>query len=368
MFADPVLVGAAGDVGNPGLVVEIPLHGLADAGLEGLCRLPAEFTFELAGVDGVATVVAGAVLNVGDLVLVGFAVGARAEFVEDGAQGMDDVEVGFFVPAADVVDLAHPARFEDAADGAAVVFHIEPVADLLAVAVDGQRLAGQRIVDAQRNELFREVVGAVVVGAVGGEHRQAVGVVVGAHEVVAGGLARRVRAVGFVAVGFGEGRIVLGKRAVDFVGGDVEKAEVVLRFGGEAVPVGAHGFEQAEGADDVGLDEIFRAVDAAVNVRLGRKIDDGAGLVLGEQPGDELEIADVALDEVVARVAAQGCEVFEVAGVGERVEVDDGFIGLRQPVEDEVAADEARCASDKNHFYPPAKVGIIPQRTISRPV
>ena len=127
---------------DPSLVVEIPLHGLADAGLEGFGGLPAEFAFDLAGVDGVAAVVTGAVLNVGDLLLVGLAVGARAEFVEDGTEGMDDVEVGLLVPAADVVDLAYPARFEDAADGAAVVFHVEPVADLLAVAVDGQRLAG----------------------------------------------------------------------------------------------------------------------------------------------------------------------------------------------------------------------------------
>ena len=231
MLADPILVSAAGDVAYPCLVVEIPLHGLADTGLERLGRLPAEFAFDLGGVDGVAAVVAGAVLDVGDLLFVRLAVGTRTEFVEDGAQGVDDVEVGHFVPAADVVDLAHPARLEDTADGAAVVFHIEPVADLLAVAVDGQGLAGQGVVDDQRNELFREVVGAVVVGAVGGEYRQAVGVVVGAHQMVAGGLARGVWAVGFVAVGFGEGGVVLVQRAVDFVGGDVEEAETVFRLG-----------------------------------------------------------------------------------------------------------------------------------------
>ena len=71
------------------------------------------------------------------------------------------------------------------------------------------------------------------------------------------------------------------------------------------VPVGAHGFEQAEGADDVGLDEVFRAVDAAVDVGFGGKIDDGAGLVLGKQLGDEVEVADVALDKDVARIALQ---------------------------------------------------------------
>ena len=309
LLADPVLVSAAGDIANPSLVVEVPLYGLLDAGLESLEGLPAEFAFDLGSVDGVAAVVAWAVLDVGDLLFVRLAVGTRAEFVEDSAQGVDDVEIGLFVPAADVVDLAHPASFQNAADGAAMVFHIEPVADLLTVAVDGQRLAGQGVVDAERDELFREVVGAVVVGAVGGEHRQAVGVVVGAHEVVAGGLARRVRAIRFVAMGFSEGGVVFFQRTVDFVGGDVENAEAGLRIGFKAVPVGANGFKQAEGADDIGLDEVFRAVNAAVDVRFGGEIDDGAGLMLSEEFGDEVEVADVALDEKMARVTLQGGEV-----------------------------------------------------------
>ena len=117
----------------------------------------------------------------------------------------------------------------------------------------------------------------------------------------------------------------------------------------QAVPVGADRFEQAEGADDVGLNEVFGAVDAAVDVRFGGKIDDGARLVLGEQPGDEIEVADVALDEEVARVAVQGGEVLEVAGVGERVKVDDRLVGLAQPVEDKIAADKACPTRDEDH-------------------
>jgi hypothetical protein len=54
---------------------------------------------------------------------------------------VDDFEVGALVAAADVVGLADAAVGEDGADGAAVVEDEEPVADLLAVAVDRQRLA-----------------------------------------------------------------------------------------------------------------------------------------------------------------------------------------------------------------------------------
>ena len=294
---------------------------------------------------------AGAILDVGNLILVRFAIGSGAEFIKDSAQGVNNVEVGLLVPAADVVDLAHPTRFKDAADGAAVVFHIEPVAYLLAVTIDGQRLASQGIVDTERDELFREVVRAVVVGAVGGEHWQTVGVVVGAHEMVAGGLARRVRAVGFVAVGLGEGGIMRGEGAVDFVGGDVEEAELFLGRFFELTVVRAHGFEQVEGADDVGLDEVFRTMDTAVDVRFGGEIDDGAGLVVGEEIHHEIEVADVAVDEHVTGVAIQRGEVLEIARVGKRVEVDDRLVRLRQPVEDEVAADEASTAGDKNHLF-----------------
>ena len=73
--------------------------------------------------------------------------------------------------------------------------------------------------------------------------------------------------------------------------------------------------------------------------------------MLGEEFGDEVEVADVALDENVARVALQGGEVLEVAGVGQRVEIDDRLIGLGQPVEDEVAADEAGSAGDEDRVH-----------------
>jgi hypothetical protein len=76
--------------------------------------------------------------------------------------------LGFFVPAADVVGFAQLAGLEHSPVGAAVVFHVEPVTHLQAVPVDGQRFACQGVDDHQRDEFFGEVVGAVVVGAIGG--------------------------------------------------------------------------------------------------------------------------------------------------------------------------------------------------------
>ena len=89
-----------------------------------------------------------------------------------------------------------------------MIADVEPVTYLHAVAIDGQWLVGQRVDDHQGDELFGEVVGAVVVAAVGSERGQAVGVVVGAHQMVASGFAGAVGAVGSVGVCFGEcGRV-----------------------------------------------------------------------------------------------------------------------------------------------------------------
>ena len=52
-----------------------------------------------------------------------------------------------------------------------------PIADVLALAVDRQIAPEQGVGDHQRDELLRELIGPVVVRAVGNEDRQAVGAV-----------------------------------------------------------------------------------------------------------------------------------------------------------------------------------------------
>ena len=63
--------------------------------------------------------------------------------VDDAADGLHHVEVLLFAIAADVVGFAGPAGFEHAPQCAAMVLDKEPVADVLPVAVDRQRLSLQ---------------------------------------------------------------------------------------------------------------------------------------------------------------------------------------------------------------------------------
>ena len=111
----------------------------------------------------------------------------------------------------------------------------------------------------------------------------------------------------------------------------------------------AHRFEQSEGALHIGLNERARAVDAAVHMALGSEVHNRAWLVLGQQAVEQGAVPDVALHEHMARVALQGGEAFQVAGVGQRVEVQHRFAGRGDPIEKEVRADEAGAAGDENH-------------------
>ena len=131
----------------------------------------------------------------------------------------------------------------------------EPVADLEAVAVDRERLGLQGVREHEGDEFFGELQGAVVVGAVGDEGGEAVGVVPGADEMVGGGLGGGVGGVGSVGGEFVEGGGGGGEGAVDLVGGDVEEAEGLLGFGGEGGVVGARGLEEGEGSVDVGAEK-----------------------------------------------------------------------------------------------------------------
>ncbi len=181
MLRHPVFVSTALHIGHPIGVGQVPLDGFADTGLKGLGRLPAQFRFELARVNRVAAVVAWAVGHVADLLGVRLSVSAGAQFVQQRAHCFDNFDVGLFVPAAHVVNLTQAPSFKHTADRAAMVFDVKPVPHLHAVAIHRQGLARQRVDDHQRNQLLGKMEGAVVVAAVGGEHRQAVGVVPGAH-------------------------------------------------------------------------------------------------------------------------------------------------------------------------------------------
>ena len=289
-------------------------------------RPPAQLALELRAVDGVAAVVAGAVGHPVEVL------GVPSHRLQDHAQDGDVVPLAV---GSDEVGLPRAALGEDVPDGAGVVLGVDPVADVLAAAVELGADAVDDVRDLPGDELLHVLVGAVVVGAVGDRGVQAVGAGPCAHEHVGTRLGGAIGARGLIRRLLGElGGVVERQVAVDLVGGDVVVADSVF----------ADGLQQAEGALHVGAEERLRVGDGVVVVGLGRVVHDR--VVAGDQPIEQLGVADVAHDELDA-VGGQPGDVLGVAGVGQLVQ--DGDVDVRVVVHDvvhEVAADEAAAARD----------------------
>ncbi len=146
-------------------------------------RPPAEFGLGLARVDGVAPVVAGTVGHEGDQPLV--RAGLRPQPVDDRAQGPDPSRLLRTERARREGRSRRSALLQHRDEAAGVILDVDPVALVLAVAVDGEVLALQRVERSSRDQLLGEVPRPVIVRAVGHQHRQAVGLVPGAGQVVA---------------------------------------------------------------------------------------------------------------------------------------------------------------------------------------
>ena len=115
-----------------------------------------------------------------------------AQFVKERADRPDDFEVRLFVVSAHVVALARAALVKDEVDRPAMIAHPEPVANVSARTVDGDRFVRETLADHRGDELFVVLPGAVVVRAVRDRDVHPVGARIGLDEKVGRSLARRI--------------------------------------------------------------------------------------------------------------------------------------------------------------------------------
>src|SRR5712691_11116918 len=161
----------------PRLVGPVPRHRRLERGIEGMPRRPAEVA-DPGRIERVAPVVPRPVPHRLDQRL------GLAEEPEDPARQVGVLDLG---AAPDVVDLTVAAPVQDQIDRLAVVEHVEPVPDVLAVAVEGERPVLDRIRDEEWGQRLRILVRAEVVRGAGDDDRQPVGRPVRARQQVAGG-------------------------------------------------------------------------------------------------------------------------------------------------------------------------------------
>ena len=183
VLLNPLAVSAGAHGGDPLGVVQIPAHRVPQAFVKAHRLLPAELVLELAAVYGVAAVVAGPVFDVGDERLE-LPHGLAGLFSDNFDKPVKEPDVFPLVLAADIVGLSDVSARHDGPHRGVVVYHVEPVANVLAVAVDREGFVFQHVEDHKRDELFWKLIGPVVVRAIRDSDREAIGVAIRLDEKV----------------------------------------------------------------------------------------------------------------------------------------------------------------------------------------
>ncbi len=109
--------------------------------------------------------------------------------------------------------------------------------------------------------------------------------------------------------------------------------------------------EEDGGAADIGVDEVERTVDGAIDVAFSREVDHRVDRVLGEDTSHCVGIPDVGVNEEVAvRVCrAHTFEARQMAGVGQSIDVDQPHVIVgRQREANEVRSDKAGATGDQD--------------------
>ena len=305
--------GFGGGLGGlpPLAVVRVPVDGGLQAGLEVRVRgRPAQFGPQFRGIDRVTAVMARTVLHPVERVLV------LSHHLQDHAKHGDVV---FLAVRADQVGLADPAFGQDRPHTAGMVLSVDPVAHVLAPAVQLRPLALEDVRDLAGNELLHMLVRTVIVAAVGNRGPQAVRAGPRAHQHVGRGLRTRVWAGRMVRGGLRElGRIIQSEVAIHLVRAHVVVADAVL----------AHGLEQTERAFHVRLEERFRVRDRIVVMGLGRVMHDR--VVARHDPVEQLGVADVAMHELDT-VLGKARDILDVARISQSVQ--HGHVHVRVMVD-----------------------------------
>ncbi len=125
---------------------------------------------------------------------------------------------------------------------------------------------------------------------------------------------------------------------------EAERLALCLR---QFQPPGARGFQQAVSADDVGLDELGRAIDGAVDVGFSRQVHDRLRRKALQHRADTGLVADIRLHELIARVGCNRLQRFKVARVGQFVEVQHFVFSVVYQVADQCRTDETCAPGDE---------------------
>jgi hypothetical protein len=90
-------------------------------------------------------------------------------------------------------------------------------------------------------------------------------------------------------------------------------------------------------------------MDRTVHMALCREVDDSARPVPRQEIPHALTVGDVRLDKDMAIIALKARQIFQVAGVGQFVEVDHWLANPGEPVQNKVGTDKPGAPGNQNH-------------------
>ena len=274
-----------------------------------MLRCPTQFGAQLGRIDRVTAIMARTVLDPVERVLV------LSHHLENHAQNGDVV---LFTVGADQVRIADAALRQDRPHARAVVLGMNPVAHVLALAVQLRTLPVQDVRDLARDELLHMLVWTVVVRAVRDRGTDAVRARPRAHQHIARGLRRRIRRTRMIRRMLREpGRIIQGEIPVHLV-----RAHMMVTD-----PILPDRLQQTERALHIRPQKRFRIRDGIIVVRLGRVMHDR--VMTRHDSVQQVRIADITNHELHT-ILGQARDVLRIAGIRELVQ--HGHVHVRMMV------------------------------------
>ena len=227
--------------------------------------------------------------------------------------------------------------------------------------------------DKEWNEFLRELVGSIVIRAVGHDSRHAVCVMEGTHKVVATGLGCRVGAMGVVLGSLYEevlaiGLVVLRRRlgregwgdtlwvshlecTIHLVGRDMVEAFALILLR-QSLPIEFGCLQERECAHHIGASECEWVLDRTIHMTLGCEVNDTRHVLLLHEGIHGVKIADVGFHKAIVGFILNILEVSQVARISQFVHIDNAI--LRVLVDEQsyyVAANKACATCDDNRFH-----------------
>ena len=204
-----------------------------------------------------------------------------------------------------------------------MILHVQPVADVQALAIDGQRFALQDIIDHERNEFLRKLIRPVVVRAARDADGHTIRVAISADHQVRTRLRRRIRAVRLERRIFRK-ESCIAQTAINLIRRNLVKANAgfprrVALFVLTGNPIAASTIQQILRTENICLQEELRIFDTAVHVALRGKVYDHVEVIFSKQLVDQLAIAYVSAHEEAALLIDVIGDSAQIARIGEQV-------------------------------------------------